>query len=385
MNRKLALKILNEIMFWNDDTKASEEFRWLTLMSSLKYDGYQGFHAGIRFTESLVNWLQQFDPTDRAAAYEFVRRKLIYVGAPEFQRLVENFYPEIIQPYLVETVARTLSIPDYSVWTIPEAEKEFMKLRRKILFLGLSDGARLDEFRRANVGRISNEQVAVTTQLEAAKWEDLLKELRKEGLESDGKSRFSTIVLVDDFVGSGTSLIRLDREAGKRVWKGKLHKFFTALTKAEEAIGEPIVEDGWRLIVYHYLATHQAARASKNVEKRYRTAINTEKKGVWHDRVGFQYGHVLPEDMPIASHSDAPFNQLVNSDQYYDPAIETDHNVAGGSRDIRNGYGDCALPLVLEHNTPNNTVPLLWAESQDSGSNSRHMMRPLFLRKQRHS
>lgn len=204
MNRKLALKILDGIMPWESDSKLEEEFRWLTLMSSLKYDGYEGFHAGIRFTESLVNWLQQFDPSDREAAYNFVRQKLVYIGAPEFQRLVENFYPEVVQPYLVRSVARKLNIPEYSVWSNKEAETEFRKLRRKTLFLGLSDGARLDEFRRANVGRISNEQVAVTTQLEADKWDDLLNELRKENLDSDQKSRFSTIILVDDFIGSGT-------------------------------------------------------------------------------------------------------------------------------------------------------------------------------------
>ena len=45
------------------------------------------------------------------------------------------------------------------------------------------------------------------------------------------------------------------------------------------------------------------------------------------------------------------------------------------------GYGYCALPLVLEHNTPNNSIPMLWSET---GSQSNPRMRPLFHRRDRH-
>jgi hypothetical protein len=29
---------------------------------------------------------------------------------------------------------------------------------------------------------------------------------------------------------------------------------------------------------------------------------------------------------------------------------------------MKYGYANCALPLVLEHNTPNNSISLLWAD-----------------------
>ena len=48
------------------------------------------------------------------------------------------------------------------------------------------------------------------------------------------------------------------------------------------------------------------------------------------------------------------------------------------------GYKGCGLPLVLDHNTPNNSVALLWAQSGDNvGVN--HTMKPLFARRKRHS
>ena len=80
MNQDLALKVLGRIMNWSDD-RARDEFRWLRLMARLKYDGYHDFHAGMRFAESLVTWLQQFEnPEERETAYAFVRGTLVGVA-----------------------------------------------------------------------------------------------------------------------------------------------------------------------------------------------------------------------------------------------------------------------------------------------------------------
>lgn len=46
------------------------------------------------------------------------------------------------------------------------------------------------------------------------------------------------------------------------------------------------------------------------------------------------------------------------------------------------GFGGLGLPIIMEHNTPNNAVSLLWAESDGTQG---HPMRPLFRRRQRHS
>ncbi len=75
------------------------------------------------------------------------------------------------------------------------------------------------------------------------------------------------------------------------------------------------------------------------------------------------------------------FGELI--DLYYSNEIETDSTRVGGTQDIKYGYGYCGLPLVLEHNTPNDSLPIIWAETP--GSNGQHAMRPLFRRRQRHS
>lgn len=72
-------------------------------------------------------------------------------------------------------------------------------------------------------------------------------------------------------------------------------------------------------------------------------------------------------------------------DRYYDHALYErikQHCDENGQSDMKLGYANCALPIVLDHNTPNNSIPLLWAETP--GANNVHPMRPLFHRRDRH-
>ena len=48
-------------------------------------------------------------------------------------------------------------------------------------------------------------------------------------------------------------------------------------------------------------------------------------------------------------------------ERYYDKSI-MDRHLAKGGNDAKHGYAGCSLPLVLAHNTPNNSIYLLWAD-----------------------
>jgi hypothetical protein len=365
VDREFILRKLSDLLHW-DEARDGTEFPWLRLMSQLKFDGYQDYLAGARFLESLVDWLQQFDHQDWPVAYDFVRNQLVYVGPAEMQHLVELFYPEHVRPHLVRTVATARSISPYRVWADPEARKHFLRLLRKTLFIELSDGACIDIFRRANAGIVSHEQIYTAPRINNEKWEDMRKELR-DALE-DASARFAAVYLVDDFTGSGTSLIRF--VDGR--WKGKLVRFWEDV--------RPLIadyfEEGFEVCVHHYMATQQAVDAIAERKEQIREALGP---GNWFPSVHFSYGTVLPPDFPVPD-SD-PFLGLVG--KYYNPDVEAKrHNREAGSEDIRLGYGNCRLPLVLDHNTPNNSFALLWAEST---SGQGHQTRPLFRRRQRHT
>src|SRR5262245_16167309 len=107
----MGLSLIAEVMGWpGDQAQATEEYAWLRMMSSVKYDGYSFFRAGVRFIETLASWLKQFEPEDRAAAYAFVKTRLVYFSLPEIQCLVENFIPEVVTPNLRSLVAHDLGV-----------------------------------------------------------------------------------------------------------------------------------------------------------------------------------------------------------------------------------------------------------------------------------
>ena len=381
MNQDLGLKILGRIMNWTDD-RAREEFAWLKLMARLKYDGYRDFQAGMRFIESLATWLQQFKPHEREIAYAFVRRSLVYIGPSEMQRLVEQFYPRFVRDRLLRMAAAERNIRPHHVLIDPDARKASERLRRQTLFMGLSDGAHTDTIRHVNSGLLGNEQFVQGTQVGTDKWRDLLDNLRED--LDDSSARFRIVYLVDDFAGTGTSFLRFDDKAAR--WKGKLIRFKYSVERANDAFGaDRLFEDGWVLCVHHYVASSAAAAA---IRKRLARLAGTGNSPVgWARATHPSFGMTLPHDLPINAVDGCHDDFLELARTYYDSIIRTKHTDVGGVTDLGLGYGGCALPLVLEHNTPNNSVALLWAETDggDRDGVSAPPMRPLFRRRQRHT
>ncbi len=378
MNQDLGLKVLAEIMHWSDE-RAREEYRWLRLMARLKYDGYRDFQAGMRFFESLATWLQQFDRAERETAYAFVRSRLVYVGPIEMQKLVEQFYPKTMRERLVSTVAAQRGIPAFRVLGDEAARSDVERLRRQTLVMGLSDGARIDGVRHSNVGLLTNEQLVLATQLDKEKWEDLLGNLRED--LKDEQALFRLVYLVDDFAGTGTSFFRYNEK--KQKWSGKLWRFKESIEGARQVLGSDPFDPNWELCVHHYIASSTAAQA---IGERQELAKDALVGDGWAKAVHISFGTVLPTDLPlgVVEGRDDAFIKLTQT--YYDPIIRTKHTDVGGVEHLGLGYGGCALPLVLNHNTPNNAVALLWAETAggDRDGVAAPAMRPLFRRRQRH-
>ncbi|MEQ8960150.1 MAG: hypothetical protein RLP02_19875, partial [Coleofasciculus sp. C2-GNP5-27] len=352
MNENLALAVLGGIMNWSDET-ARVEFGWLRMMARLKYDGYRDFEAGAGFLESLASWLQQYSPEDREAAYSFVKDRLVFISPGEKQRLVGQFYPRIIHERLIQIVSAQLGIPPYLLLAQPEAEKAIERLRRQTLIMGLSDGAQIDVVRHANIGRLSNEQIVPMTQIDKGKWEDLLGELRID--LNDQAALFKLVFLVDDFTASGNSFLRWNSE--KKKWSGKLIRFSGSVAAARGA-GVNVLDPDWRLSIHHYISSAQADENIRACLDKAQTALSDKS---WASDTCVTSGLLLPNNLRVTEAIDPGFVAL--SQKYYNDSIQTKHTDTGGVKHIGLGYAGCALPLVLEHNTPNNSVALLWAET----------------------
>ena len=375
MNR-LGLTLISGIMGWSDGGTATREYKWLRLMAATKYDGYSDFRAGSRFIENLAIWLKQFDPIDRQCAYDFIKNRLVYISGAEMQRIIEAFVPEIVTPYLCRLAAKRVGIAPHEVWGNKDGVKVFEQLLRRSVFVGLSDGARIDLLRRANAGSLSQEQIVPMMNVDKKKWEDLGNELQSE---KGPDARFDHIYLIDDFTASGTTFIR---QVGDE-WKGKLKKFNDLVREARKVAGKagtlfPISED-YTIHIHHYVSTTQAKEA---LHERIEDAKRDWKERDYND-INSSEGMLLPPTLKLCSSNDDPILKLC--EKYYDHELYTrlkKHCDETGQKDMKLGYADCALPLVLEHNTPNNSIPLLWAETTGKQG---HSMRPLFRRRDRHS
>jgi hypothetical protein len=63
-------------------------------------------------------------------------------------------------------------------------------------------------------------------------------------------------------------------------------------------------------------------------------------------------------------------------EQHYDAKAFEDEHTEKGGQGIKYGYAGCGLPVVLSHNTPNNSIYPLWKHAPT--------LRPLFPRVIRH-
>ena len=143
-------------------------------------------------------------------------------------------------------------------------------------------------------------------------------------------------------------------------------------------------EKDYKLCVHHYIASYKAANTIKGQVEKAKASLGAAEL---FSEVNFSFGMILPHDLPTDNDKAANDSLLKLTEKNYDPKLQTKHTDIGGVTHLGLGYGGCALPLILEHNTPNNSIALLWAET-DGGERDGGLiapaMRPLFRRRQRH-
>ena len=359
MRDDLARSVLDRLLDWSDEESA-DWVRELSTMASYKFDDYEGFSAGERFFERLARWLYQNqipDLSDRRRLVQFVRRELVFISRNEMNQAISCVYPHYIKPILAERAAHQIDVPNYLRREVV-SNTAFKVLRRTTVFLGLSDGARLDRLRRSSA-ELSHEQFSLTSELGDHAQQSMVANLRNAldtlGAE-DQEPVFETVILVDDFYGSGTSLID-KRDDG--TWKGKLLRARDHIQDLA-SLEVPVIVENPEVIVVLYVASSQA--------KSHIESMLAEFQSTW-TLVVIQE---LPEKLKVTD-----LQLLRICDEFFDPTMVDEHK-----GEAPRGYMDAALPVVLFHNTPNNSISPLWADTEfESDSAGR---RALFPRYERH-
>jgi hypothetical protein len=416
MKRELALQLLQTIIpGLADESDAARLFRELQLLADYKYNKYEMYHPGRLFLENLYLWLQQFAENERANALAFIQKQLIFISREEFQQLAQVLYNDRIRRRQFEIAAERASLPRHRVRTIRDSAA-FARTARASLYVGMSDGARLDFIRRHNL-QLNNEQVLPYYAVHKEKVDECLQALRAEA--ADPSALFRCLFLVDDFAGSGNTLLREvvtvplpDTWKPPSVpprWQARLR--FKGWPPTMEVLyrGEIAKED---LDDLRGLDGNDAYRTALDVIAEKCRTRDTVLKGSLHKvangaicaalepgaavffcpllttehalgrlaplltRLPAQFGKtrilagaVIDPRVPITD-ATSPIGALC--DKYYDESLGDAH-----TGNIKFGYDGCGLPLVLHHNTPNNSLYLLWARRTKN-------VVPLFVRYERH-
>ena len=347
MRTALAEKLLVTIMQW-DSTQISKERPLIQALSNFKYNEYQQFSIGTRFIESLVKWLKQFETLEeRNIAYNFIKERLIFISNDQMLHLVNITFSDKINPFLIKKSAIILGINPYWVRKITNSE-EYKSITRRSLFIGLSDGSRIDQLRRSS--GLNNEQVIPTYQINQEKVDDMIEELRNSNLSES----FNTIFLIDDFTASGTSYFRME---GKER-KGKIFKVISTLYKTDsELYGLIDHTQPVDINIIFYLATEESINKLKDEI--------TKWKKEFCENFNFTIDIVqkIEDSIKINLTDNKDFIEL--SKKYIGKDIVDVHFKKAKHENYFLGYNECALPLILVHNTPNNSMPLLWWGSSE--------------------
>lgn len=364
MRDRNAKQLLAKVMGWQDEPSVVDNVPRLQLLADYKYDSYQRFAPGKRFIESLALWLNQFDPADREGALRLVTDRLVFFSEADFSHLVELAYPDVIVPERMRLIGEEQGIPPHKVAAIAR-HRRFDELRLKSLYLGLSDGARTSELRRAS--DIGNEQIWQAYELGRDKSDDMVKQLRTS-LDSAGfpasMAKFNLIWLLDDFSGSGNTYIRWDAEENK--FKGKLKKIYEQLHR-----GELIDTSHYEVFLLLYVATRQAWDHIEYWSERF-----TSESG--YKPLQIRVLCPIERDIALTNLPEPYLTNLFGNGRYSDKSVVDKHFLIGGTDDPRLGFARCALPVVLAHNSPNNSVYILW------GPESSDLFKGLFPRVSRH-
>ncbi|RFZ63447.1 hypothetical protein DE4576_04645 [Mycobacterium marinum] len=336
--------------------------RPLQRMANYKFDDYGGYGPGIKFLETLAIWLRQFEPVERDIALQFVIEDLIFLSDREIQHALALAYQDLVRPALIRESATEIGVDAWRVAQVLGSEA-FRILQRRTMFMGLADGARLDQFRRANPALV-HEQFSITAEppdrVASGLRDDLGKWLKKNRLEAD--VTFNRFVLIDDFSGSGFTALRQDSD--DLAWGGKLHHVHTHL---QSLVERKIAAPDFAAQVLLYTASEQARDTLRD---RLRAA-------------GLGWPVDVVQLIPNGSLVDPDSEFAGICRKYHDPYVDDKVKSDAASASAALGFRQSRLPLVLSHNTPNNSVGILWENTVDEPE-STCQFTPLFPRHERH-
>ena len=350
MNDVSASALLKTIMDWSIDDVLNK-LPDLQALANYGYDDYQQFKPGMRFIENLANWLNRLPNDKKNTAFEFIQDKLLFITRSQMEQIVSIAYPYYIVPLLLNQVSKE-SIKKIPRWNIAKLLKstEFQILHNQCLFTGLSDGSQIDIFRRSS-SKINHEQISRTHEINKSRSRKIQESLEARLNHFKLKKQvnyFRNVFLLDDFSASGTSYINKKSLKTSKI-TGKIASFHDSITNICDPLSNLVNLNDLKVYLVLYIATETAQKY-----------LQTEGKKIFR-LIPFSVIviHTIPDDIKYDENLNKKFTELIKEKEYGWDKIHTEHTAQGDETKPYLGFDLCALPLILHHNTPNNSLPIL--------------------------
>lgn len=346
MKTELAESILKAVVEWDVD-KFAKELQDIQVIAEYKYNDYQQYTHGMRYIESLALWLRKFSGAEKEIAYSLIKRHLIFISEEQMRQLISVSFAMCMKKYLIEQTKQYCV--SANILDVNERKSIYNIMKRRSLFLGLSDGSHMDYFRRQN-SHLSNEQVFVNYDFSKERADGMKKDLQRDlqalcqgtqYISEESEHEFKTFFLIDDFSASGISYIRKENSE----WKGKIPKFYSLL----EHVGFPTESINIHIVLY--VATEEAVEHIKKQANDYLQQ---------HDCKITVNAIQLVSSIKLSEEEESLLQRNYETNQAIAQSFVDSHFQKGRTNKPYLGFNECSLPLVIYHNTPNNSYPIIW-------------------------
>lgn len=318
----ILISKFNKILRPDPKTNEREFFSSNSIFHNYRYFKV---HKELDFNHARKKWLGQFSSqAEQDEMINMVLNNLLYIPAA----------------FCEETISE--------VWKYHTSIKTNKK-NEAVFLVGLSDGARLDLVRSYNE-QIFTFQFSLEFEINESKCNTFMKKMK----QSIGTSEIEAlnIVLIDEFLASGISFIRY--EAG--TWKGKLIKVFNQLI--------PIFEKYTNNISISILTYYATEKGEQYLEK----SLNSYLAEDSCTPISIESVNRVPKaelNIQQIKIIEKIFNQHPILDRHYQK---------GAVNRPYLGFDESQLMIVFEHNTPNNSLPIIWHKNGIFPRQNRHVI-----------
>lgn len=305
----------------------------------------------------IKTWLENFNGDEEKLYALFLLSRMMYFTSFNIRNLLKALYRDLYRYPIIERVRKANGN------TLDEAiiESGFNDHLNKTLFLGIGQASESGEFltyyfRQEN--KLSKKRFATIQEI----------------VETDSsgkpklKSAYATIrhfVFIDDVCGSGSQAT--NNESGMRnlvihlrmidpTFQISYYMLF-AKNSGIDNVKNAEVFPKTNPRVYPYIPLYNDVRAVVELdetykcfgdESRYFEKSDSDKKKI--ETMARTYGEPMAKVIGLKNGFSDTTNPTI--DEY--------------SRDNALGFGDCQLLLSMEHNTPDNTLPIIWFDEDEN-------------------